>query len=289
MFASSVLGSSRDSGCEPAPVVVYNIFACLTCNPNEHSQGMMSVLPNQRLSQVFSTLGHCFVSSQPIPYCPTYKNKKWFFSVYKWAFPIWNFFPTVFQLNFLKIGFLITVLPKDDRTDLAQEEKTGSSILDHDLGHLCFGRRIQVSGHSDFGIFNNDGASSILTWVSADTASAGSLDKRPWLLRPSFVMQMNLVLWILRKSLNHLSQCHLGARVFFCIFGTVAPTPNSWDDRCPVMTHGARSCPLSLLQRSFRQLPCRYFLEFSHPFSTASFASDMFIAWGIGVNLCTKL
>ena len=27
-------------------------------------------------------------------------------------------------------------------------------------------------GHSDFGIFNNFGASSILTWVQADTASA---------------------------------------------------------------------------------------------------------------------
>ena len=31
---------------------------------------------------------------------------------------------------------------------------TGSSILDHDLGHLCRGRRIQLSGHSDFGIFS---------------------------------------------------------------------------------------------------------------------------------------
>ena len=29
-----------------------------------------------------------------------------------------------------------------------------------------------MSGHSDFGIFNNVGASSILTWVKADTASA---------------------------------------------------------------------------------------------------------------------
>ena len=59
---------------------------------------------------------------------------------------------------------------------------TGSSILDHDFGHLSFGRRIQISGHSDFGISNNVGASSILTWVLADTASAacpahpGSLD-----------------------------------------------------------------------------------------------------------------
>ena len=49
---------------------------------------------------------------------------------------------------------------------------TGSSILDHDFGHLCFGRRIQISGHSGFGIFSNVGASSILTWVQADTASA---------------------------------------------------------------------------------------------------------------------
>ena len=45
-----------------------------------------------------------------------------------------------------------------------------------------FGRRIQISGHSDFRVFNNDGASSILTWAKADTASAacpehpGSLD-----------------------------------------------------------------------------------------------------------------
>ena len=39
-----------------------------------------------------------------------------------------------------------------------------------------------MSGHSDLGIFNNFGASSILTWVLADAASAacpehpGSLD-----------------------------------------------------------------------------------------------------------------
>ena len=38
---------------------------------------------------------------------------------------------------------------------------TASSMLDHDFGHLCFGRRIQISGHSDFGIFNNVGAFSI--------------------------------------------------------------------------------------------------------------------------------
>ena len=45
-------------------------------------------------------------------------------------------------------------------------------MLDHDFGYLCLGGRIQISVQSDFGIFNNDGASSILTWAQLDTASA---------------------------------------------------------------------------------------------------------------------
>ena len=49
---------------------------------------------------------------------------------------------------------------------------TGSSILDHDLEHLCRGRRIQTFGHSEFGILSNLGASSNFTWELADTASA---------------------------------------------------------------------------------------------------------------------
>ena len=34
---------------------------------------------------------------------------------------------------------------------------TGSSILDHDFCHLCLGRRIHTSDHSDFEIFSNLG------------------------------------------------------------------------------------------------------------------------------------
>ena len=61
----------------------------------------------------------------------------------------------MFQKDFLKLAFPMIVLPKDDRIDSAQEEQLGLQLLDHDLGHLCRGRRIQMSGHSDFGIFNN--------------------------------------------------------------------------------------------------------------------------------------
>ena len=44
------------------------------------------------------------------------------------------------------------------------------TMLDQDSGHLC---RVQISGHSDLGSFNNNvEASSILTWEKADIASA---------------------------------------------------------------------------------------------------------------------
>ena len=59
--------------------------------------------------------------------------------------------PNRVPIELSRIVFPIIVLLKDDRTDFAQEERP--SILDHDLSHLCFGRRIQISGHSDFGVF----------------------------------------------------------------------------------------------------------------------------------------
>ena len=45
-------------------------------------------------------------------------------------------------------------------------------MFGHDLGHLCRGRRIHMSGHPDFANLSNFGASSMFTWVQADTASA---------------------------------------------------------------------------------------------------------------------
>ena len=45
-------------------------------------------------------------------------------------------------------------------------------MFDHDLGHLCRGKRLQKSGHSDFTILSNLGAPSNFSRVQADTASA---------------------------------------------------------------------------------------------------------------------
>ena len=89
-----------------------------------------------------------------------------------------TFSPTVLQQVFFQIAFPITVLPKDDRTDFAQEERLDLPYWTMILGRLCRGRRIPMSGHSDFGFFNNFGASPIFTWEKADTAS-GACPEHP--------------------------------------------------------------------------------------------------------------
>ena len=79
-------------------------------------------------------------------------------------------------------------------------------MCDPDLGHSCRGRRIHTSGHSDFGIFTNFGATSNLL-ILHRLLFLHNLVALHWhslLLRPSFVMQTSLVLWIPRMHLSHL-------------------------------------------------------------------------------------
>ena len=64
--------------------------------------------------------------------------------------------------------------PSSNRTSFyfRSRSTTRSSMFAKDFGHLFRGWRIHTSGHCDFGILSNLGASSIFTWVYADTASA---------------------------------------------------------------------------------------------------------------------
>ena len=81
----------------------------------------------------------------------TYTDKNSPFSLLTNKHSQFGTFPNRAAIGCSQIAFPIIVLPKDDRTDSAQEEHCSS--LDHDLGHLCRGRRIQMSGHFDFGNF----------------------------------------------------------------------------------------------------------------------------------------
>ena len=108
----------------------------------------------------------------------------------------------------------------------------GGLCNDHDFGHLCRGRRIQISGHSDFEIFNRVVASSILTWVYADTASAacpahpGSLAITS-ITFAAVICDADESCSVNIAEENRLSQCHLGVHPDVCIFQIVVPTPNS--------------------------------------------------------------
>ena len=101
--------------------------------------------------------------------------------------PILNMLPGCINSSSLFLVAILCTLLHSENTSfevwyLHQEEHLDLPYWTMILAILSFGRRIQVSGHSDTGIFNNVSASSILTWVSADTASAvcpahlGSLD-----------------------------------------------------------------------------------------------------------------
>ena len=102
-------------------------------------------------------------------------------------------FPNRVLTTLSQIAFLMRVPARGWTYRFLARGTTGSSTLDHESGHLCFGRRIQISGRSDFGIFAEDGASSILTWVSADILHVLPVlriqvvvKSCPWHLRPSF-------------------------------------------------------------------------------------------------------
>ena len=95
-------------------------------SPSIHGRGMMLVLPNWLHCSVLSTSDQCFVSFLPKWCHPHTQIRIILFHGVGISVPNWKpLLPTVLQQDFLKIAFPITVLPKDDRTDFAQEERLG--------------------------------------------------------------------------------------------------------------------------------------------------------------------
>ena len=169
MFASS-LPELRNFSVAPAEVVDSNTFCncrqylCLfrtsvECTPSTRGQRMMLVLPNRLVSSELSSLDRCFVSFQPV-LCRARTEKNG---------PLSRFTNNHSQFGTFSQPCssrnLSNCLYQKATVQICASRTTGSSMLDHDLGHLCSGRRIQKSGQSDFIIFNNVSASSILNWV----------------------------------------------------------------------------------------------------------------------------
>ena len=212
--------------------------------------------------------------------------------MYEQAFPIGSLLPKTFS-NCLSHNSPAKGWPYKFRS----RGTTGSSILDHDFGDLCRGRRIQMSGHSDLGIFNNFGASSIFTSVSADTASAacpahpGSLDM--------ISMTFAAVIWDADdpcsvntaqdpESFFTMSPRTTTRPLYFLVlclqFGILQMTDvHQWSKWTFAPFDLASSITSDLLLTLVRS-HAGIFSSFYHSLSTAAFASGIFIARSIGIN-----
>ena len=89
--------------------------------PGTHDPGKMLVL----LCLVVSTSDQDFVSFQPISCHPHTQIRIILFHGVRISIPNWKLSPKRISTGFSQIAFLITVLPKDDRTDSFQEERLG--------------------------------------------------------------------------------------------------------------------------------------------------------------------
>ena len=134
-------------------------------SPSFRDPGKMLVLPNRLLYWVLSTSDQDFVSFQPIFCHPHTQTRIILFHCVRISIPHWKPSPNHTSRGFSEIAFLKIVLPKDDRTDSAQEEQLGLPYWTMILAICVVVDESKMSGHSDLGIFSNFGVSSIFTWV----------------------------------------------------------------------------------------------------------------------------
>ena len=108
--------------CQQYLCLFHNVFEYI---PGIHDQRRMLLLPNQLLCWVLSTSGQCFVSFQPILCHPQTHIRITLFHGVRISIPNWKPSPNRTSIGFSQIAFPITVLPKDDHTNFAQEERLG--------------------------------------------------------------------------------------------------------------------------------------------------------------------
>ena len=135
------------SSCTQYLCLFHIVFECI---PDIHDQGKILVLPNQLLYWVLSTSEQCFVSFQPI-WCHRHTQLRMtLFDVVRISIPNWKPSPNRILIERSRIAFSHNSSAKGWLFRFRSRGTIGSSMLDHDLGHVCFGRRIQTSGHSDW-------------------------------------------------------------------------------------------------------------------------------------------
>ena len=142
------------------------------CSPSVHDPRKMLVIPNRLLCWVISTSDQYCVSCQPILCHPHTQMRIILSHDVQRDIPNLEFSPIHVSIGLSQIAFLIIVLLKDDHTDFVQEERLGLPYWTMILA-ICV--VVDDSICLDIAILeflHNLWASSIFTWVKADTASA---------------------------------------------------------------------------------------------------------------------
>ena len=141
--------------------------------PNIHGREMMLVRQDPQVSSISSTLEPFSAFFQPFSCHPRIPTRT--ILVFGEQKDIHNSAPSPIQvpIELPQIVFSTRGLQVGVHTSFVREEPLGLRSLTM-IFALCVVEDGSISGHSDFGILSNRGASSIFTWVSADTASAVS-------------------------------------------------------------------------------------------------------------------
>ena len=166
-----------------------------------------------------------------------------------------------------RVAFTKKILPEDGRTDSVQEERLGLPWWTMIIA-MCF--LLEVSKYLD-----------ILTSEFS-------------------TMMVHLPFWpgckLVLRLLLVLSQCHLGVQLDLLYFWNcdsksefLRGQTSINDAKCTVLQSFLASAITSFWFQTFVSCHSGIFSSSSHSLSTAVFASGIFIAWGTGINLRTKL
>ena len=248
----------------------------------------MLVLPCRLLRWVLSTSDQELVFFQPIFCHPHTQMRTILFRDEQRDIPNLKFSPNHVSIRFSQIAFPIYSPAKRWPSQIWLKKNDGSSILDHDFGHLCRGRRIQMSGHSDFRIFKNLWASSIFPWVQADTASAacpsqpGNLEMisttfsgchlRCW---RSLFSEYCIRPWIVLYNITSEYNSTFVFLVFCLQFSIFQVTLSTSDTKWTVAPDVLGSSITSFSLLTFIRFHAEIFSNFSHSLSTAAFAAGI--------------
>ena len=204
-------------------------------------------------------------------------------------------FPTCVLIRLFRAAFPITVKQVDDQTDFVQEERLGLPVKTKISATSVV---VDVSRCQDVltSVFSIElvrlpfwlGYTLILRLVLVLRILVALLSSHPPPLQQSFGILTNPVQW----------RQHMLPNRFYCVTYEYhsaftwdrVPTPNSWDDKCQtVLPSLYASWMTSILFLNFVSGHAGIFSSFSHYLSIASFGSGIFSAWGIGIDLYTRL